>query len=421
MIGSEKDIVRKDSNTEKTTINIFGDSVSREIFPQDTEFEIRQYVSFSSPMSLYQPKGDHIIKAEDLESLTWGSDFAKRCLLLDNNKQWLEYLTEKKSDWLLLDFADIRLKLVKYGNNTTSLTNIILKNKEAFEKIFGEYTVEDLLPVEKYKKCINWFCNKILNHYKPKRIILHKYYLVDHYIAKDGTKKTFKNTEYYHQINSILKELYALAEERLKGCYVIEMPEYVLGDENHIWGTHPLHYVKEYYTYAYEALQHIINTKKAVPDGLYMKHTNILMKKYLDAEHLSVIKENKKLKSENSRLLCYTKTFEQLTRNMDITLDNIKEFCNKNNIRKVAFWGDFIISEVLADLLKKAGISLEYIVCNWNHHTAKKVIPVSTEVYPEVDAIIVCNIFPRENSITILKNKVDFPIYNVNDFIPLVL
>ena len=123
MIGSEKDIVSKDSNkeTEKVTINIFGACASRDLFPEDTEYKIQQCVSFSSPMSLYQPKGNHIIKEEDLESLTWGSPFEKQCLLLDNNKESINYLTEKKSDWLLLDFADIRLKLVKYGNNTTSL------------------------------------------------------------------------------------------------------------------------------------------------------------------------------------------------------------------------------------------------------------------------------------------------------------
>lgn len=271
MNESEKNRIETNPADEgnKTTINIFGACVSRDMFPKDTDFEIHQYVSFSSPMSLFLPKNKTVLKEADLSGLTWGSNFAKRCLLLDHNHQGLNYLFQYPSDWLLLDFADIRLKLVKYGDkNYISLTNLILQNEAQFRQLFGDYEILPVFPLEENKKAITWLCHTILQHYAPEQIILHEYYLVDTYVAKDGNIRTFRMKADYQTINALLKELYTIAEDLLKGCYIIRMPRYVLADEKHIWGCHPLHYMKAYYDYAYQALTHIICTSSAPPENL---------------------------------------------------------------------------------------------------------------------------------------------------------
>lgn len=311
--------------------------------------------------------------------------------------------------------------MVKYGNNNyTSLTNLIRKNQDDFKKILGEYTIEPYYSIEQYAECIKWFCNYILEFYQPEKIILHKYYMTDSYISKNGTVKKFSNIEHINQMNKIFKEIYSIAENILKGCFLIEMPDYVLGDEKHIWGTHPLHYAREYYDYAYDALKYIIYHNAAVPESLYLKHNNLLMIRYYKAQQKTILIEKNKLASDNVRLTCYAKTFVALFKNYSKTLDNITLFCKQHNLKSVAFWGDYIISEILADLLKKCNIHIDYIICNWNHNTADKVIPVSANTYPYTDGIIVCDVVSIQQKIDYLKCKVDYPIFSINDFIPLI-
>jgi len=402
------------------TINIFGACVSRDLFPKDTEYVIQQYVSFTSPVSLYQPKNDRELTMEDLSCLGWGSAFAKRCMVLDHNKTSLAYLFQKKSDFLLLDFADVRMRMIKYGSNGYfTKTNLHVKNPKIFDKLFSGYTIEELPPLEKIKECIQKLCYDILEHYDVHQIILHEYYLVDEYLDKNGVIQKFKKLEFYHKLNTILKECYCLAKSILNGCYVITMPEHVVGYEKHIWGLHPLHYTKLYYSYAYAAVNHIIHTNSAVPESLKAEYSEALARQYQNAEYQKLLFDNKSLKASKDKLLCYSKTFVDLLKRYDETILAVKQKCEELHLKNVAFFGDFMISDVLAEILKKCDVQLDYIICNWDNHTASKVIPVGEKTYPKTDAIIICDIVSISKKMKYVEGKVDFPVYGIDEFISL--
>ena len=170
------------------TFNIYGACVSRDIFPKDSKYTVLQYVAFSSPMSIWKKiRGGEKIEQIEENSLQnfIGSNFNKRCVLLDHNNQTFQYLCEKESDYLILDLADVRMSLIKYGNNYTTCASTILKNKKEFKKQFGTYEILEVFSdgkmknfsEEEFKECIDWFCNEILKIYPSNKIILHKYFI----------------------------------------------------------------------------------------------------------------------------------------------------------------------------------------------------------------------------------------------------
>ncbi len=406
--------------TQPVSVNIFGACVSRDIFPKNSPYDIRQYVSFSSPMSVFSPKGPRTLTDDDLSELSWGSDFSKRCLLLDHNKTGMDYLAERPSDWLILDFADIRLPLIRYGDGQVlTETNLTLRNKPQFKKLFGKYQTEPMMSVENYYSCIDQLRETVLQLYPADRIILHQYYMVEDYIDKNGNLTPFRNQEHIQTVNMVLKELYRYFREKCPSCHIIEMPDYLTGTEKHIWGTHPMHYTKLYYEYAFQAVTHIVEYRTPVPEELRLQYSLRALKQKNEAQQKQLLLENKNYQTDCQKLACYAKSIQNLYQHHDTILQKAKEFCEEHGIRHAAFWGDFIITKSLIPLLREAGVTPDYIICNWNHHTLDKVIR-TTDPYPSTDAIFVCDILKYENRSKYIHSRCDIPVYSVGEIIPLI-
>ena len=429
------------------SFNIFGACVSRDIFPSETEFEINQFISFTNPLSLYLKRNieeNDLCLMEDIffEKLEWGSNFAKRCMRLDNNNCSLKYLAEKKSDWLLLDLADYRMDIIQYANNYFTVTNLYRKNKSFWDKYLIEQGGDTRLNIfnsgektspfsqDDFLNSLNWFCGEITKLYDPNHIILHEYYMVEEYIKKEagesGGTDFFTPAFNVRSTNLLLKQLYSRCEQLLGGCYKIPFPDNILANEKHKWGKHPLHYSNTYYEYAYKAIQLICGNNDQDVESvnqqielLKLEYSQRAKEQYKLTIFDFYSKQLKKADKDLKRADFYCNTFFNVIKNHDEVLLHINNFCKRNNIKKCCFWGDYLISKVLAHLLKQIDqIELEYIICNWNHGTCDKVIPVSSETYPDTDALIICDVLNIDQKAKYCSAKTSQPIYSVFDFLP---
>lgn len=407
--------------TEKISFNIFGACVSRDMFPKDTEYEIRQYVSFSSPMSVYKIKGGRTLTEEDVADLSWGSDFSKRCLLFDNNKTGLDYLFQRPSDYLILDFADIRLPLICYGkNNYITQTNLILKNQEHFDRLFGDYKKIPFVKKEDALECVEWFGRQMLKVYEPERIILHKYYMVENYITKTGALSEYSYIKHIRRVNDTLESMYSRFEEMCSHkCHIIEMPGGFFADENHRWGNYPMHYIKDYYSFAYEALDHIIKTHTPVPELMREKYSVRAELAYEKAHSKMLEAKNKSLSGENKKLRSYADTLQKLVHDHDEIMARLTAFCRERNINSAALWGEFMITKNIKSLLEEAGVKVDYIISSKKTAVCDRVVPINAASFPETDLIIVCDASAYEKRKEGLRSKTDIPVISISELIPL--
>lgn len=227
--------------------------------------KVLQYHAFSSPISLFSPKGMIDIQLADFigknETI---SAFTKRCTMCDFNKSMLDFVFKKKSDYFILDILDARLKLMK--QNEHIFTKNIFMQLDDFPHHLGLNKYEELNPFtdiseEQWEDSIDKLTEHIQRHYSPAQIIIPLHYGVKEYI-KDSVLKKFVlwRKDYTNAFNPLVKKLFKRIINNLDGCHVIEFPDNVVADADHKWGLSPLHYNKIYYEYAAEAVKVILRS-----------------------------------------------------------------------------------------------------------------------------------------------------------------
>lgn len=242
--------------------NILGDCVSRDIVTpliENNEAKVLQYSSFSSPISMLSAKPEIEIEDEDL--IIQGNNFVKRCSKFDFNKQCLDYVFSNKADYLIFDILDARISLLKKDNHFITLNNYTKKlfptlNQKFRKDKYKEISPFDDIDKETWTSVIERMCDMLLYHYDSKRIILFKHFGAEQYFDKNGGLCSFTSTlKYCKKCNNLVSDLFAICENKLSGCHIIDFPEYVTADAGNIWGLHFLHYQKEFYEYGAEALR----------------------------------------------------------------------------------------------------------------------------------------------------------------------
>ena len=95
----------------------------------------------------------------------------------------------------------------------------------------------------------------LLKKYKQSRIIIVDVRMAHQYLLNNKTLRTY-NHDYWNidASNKHLDNVYNILYELLPESPRIKMPEYTLGQENHLWGAAPLHFMDEYYLYLGNAL-----------------------------------------------------------------------------------------------------------------------------------------------------------------------
>lgn len=265
------------------TFNILGDCVSRDILTplvEGGEAVVYQYVSFASPVSVLSPKSQ--IELIDSDLLNIKHNFGRRCMIHDFNKTIFDYLSEKKSDYLMLDIVDARMPLARSGNHV--FTQSAAYNAVKYDitaKAGSEY--ENISPFDdindaEWEQAIAAICSKIRQLYSPDSVIINKHFMVKELfdgknISMFADRKTLGDSAYkiaydnvgrrefycslqgIQRTNILISRLFKILQKNMVGCHVIEFPENVCADVLHKWGVMPLHYVTSYYEYGAEALR----------------------------------------------------------------------------------------------------------------------------------------------------------------------
>lgn len=407
------------------TVSIFGSCISRDIFfANDPNYEVQQYVGFSSPMSIFQTVNE-VIDPNEVSERFEGKNFTKRCFVLDHNKTTFSFLRERVSDYFVLDVLDARLKLFRYNDNITTYSNFVYSNQPLLEeksKFGGEIISPFGYSDEEWYKCIDWLCEEILKVYNLDQIILHENFLVREFLDKNRQIKPFNLKKMnIDEANELLAKLIVRLEKNLEGCHILRMPDNVVADVLNKWKLHPAHFHRMYYEYGNKAMQIITgcysNEERMLEDlrEIYSCKFDVLRKNVLVK---TLESKNKILTFSNKKLSQYASSFKEVICNYSAMLTYIKQICEERNLSHIAMYGDFWNSEVLADLLKKCDVKLDYIICQWDNGTAPVVYPTTADEYPEVDAIINCDIMSIEKTNKILSQKVSCPVYSVFDFLP---
>lgn len=255
---------------DNTTFSIMGSCVSRDIFSINDcqEYTINRFIQSVSPISAsvspvidmdYQ---DLIVEVIDNFNIT---SFYKRCFSLGITGKAFDYLFEVPSDYLIIDMSCCRFDLMICsggkilpkisGQNYPEILDTVVKKYNLPE--FTEVISDDNEIISLMNQLLPKYFEKILENYPLERIILVETDAAAFYLNKKGTVTEFKNTV----IESWKKRIHhgeEIAREYLHGCHIIEFPEYVFADENHKWKLAQLHYVQEYYEYAFQAIKIIL-------------------------------------------------------------------------------------------------------------------------------------------------------------------
>lgn len=230
---------------------IQGGCVSRDPFEFDKEnFELSHYSARSSIARLASKK---ITKKIDLSDIT--SNFQKRIVHDDIQKNLLMHLSNKQFDFFLIDFNVERFNLVNIDDdgfitksNELSKSNYFKsrKNIKAIQSGSSEYFemfgigFDAIVDVLKNKNLLN-------------KCIINKIYWTK---LANSTEDVGFDTFQIDAINIFLDEIYSIVLSKYPEIRVIEYPETLLiSNLNHKWGHTPYHYIDDFYHHRLDQLK----------------------------------------------------------------------------------------------------------------------------------------------------------------------
>ena len=265
---------KKDMNKTKTpvSVSIFGSCVTRDLLEFDIEktMELKSYVCRQSVVSAVAPKVEC-----SYEEINLISNFQKRQVFNDFEKNTFEILKNDNSEYLIIDLIDERFSLLDFEQSYITYSAYLMESGLVenpqilkYELRKGKYYLNNRV----LDSFIEEFCIKILEIYSPRKIIIHKAYMMDEFLDKAGkqckfsrnylinNKITNKRLQYmYMKMIELIGTPYVIdickhAEERRRIDCIIEIltgkyqkfPE-AIASENHKWGLAPMHYHDAYY------------------------------------------------------------------------------------------------------------------------------------------------------------------------------
>lgn len=414
-----------------TDFNIFGVCVLRDIFNYNTDenFTVKKYAQFISPYSLKTLDGVNIIKdKQKLEDLIDGldtSNFKKRNLKLDINKSIFEFLSEFRADYILIDMACCRYDLYYFPEKKVYTT----RNEICDAVYSGEFLDKcelidcDILSEDAMHSALDNYCEKLLSQYNASQIILFEIKGINLLLNKSG-KIVVRGTDLAQKYNRRIGKAYDYAKLKLPGCHIIEFPSNILADESHYLGYSVLHYIKEYYDYAYNAIKLIISNlplelERIALNNLKSHYENLIYEKYSPvlSSTLSYYAEKEKTAE---RMTKYVKYFKELLLDGS-KLPIFKNYFISNNIHHCAFYGASEISRFLIEYIQNniPDVSVDYLIENATVADYKGIPYISryAHEFPLTDLIIISDvmyieaIYKKLNDMNIKAKVID--VFNV--------
>lgn len=358
----------------------------------------------------------------DRNTITEGTAYLKRNIWYDLTKTNLSKILESDSEWFIFDLITERFPIMEFiidqqtGFATKSPEFVQNYLKWVSDKTFKhirkvrDYFLDDLFEELDYENSIKNFCDKIIERFGQNKIILNEVYLSEYYLAKNNEIKMF-NSDGAHKIifahnqpdivNKFLRKLYSLFRKYLPSAYYISMPNYSYSDENHWFGLHPLHFNRNYYEYVSNCVRTIVsisNNKNSIALSLELLH------KEQSDNNKCFIETNKCLSQAAKNKLIKWRSYADVFENL-LKIENgnvgkcLAEYFIKNDIKKLAIYGNTEITKILLRLLKDNAVQISYVVEN-TPVEGVLTLPRSTQVFPEADLILIADI---ENYSTIFN------------------
>lgn len=404
--------------------------------PEEVGYIVDRYAQKQNPISsmdfgkiISDGKSLHESGVLDMMMFSTLHDFNKRDFTLDIERNLFDYIFERQSEYLIMDMIPFRCGLFRFGNGekTTYLTNEYNWYQTAVDELKERGYIDmdyqcvdsndEIIPL--IKERIYPYLDKLLERYPADRIILVESKPVEFYI--DGnTIKTFKRSS-MDQRQKRADLAFSIAKNYLKGCHIIEFPEYVIADKEHKWGLASSHYSRAYYDYLYDAYDVIMHehndmeTEHAKLDALKDVCSEEYYGMCLPRMYDSIRRIQGKAETAE-RCTSYCDYYELIIRETDKGM-RLLDYIKSHNYKSCAFFGYNRITKLYIDLLLENGISVDYILEN-SSKTQIGSIPVYRRItlkLPKTDLLIIADMIDFEETKERLESIAEIPVIGIYD------
>ena len=383
-------------------VSLLGSDCLKDIFAfhkEQAEFEIDAFVQNCNPLSavLQSP----LEKPLDAQAETFFADsskFLQRCATQDAGKGVFRYFSEFPSDWILLDFSDVRrdLYVTRRGGGTHWYPEALQALRQA-----GYLADYQVFPVSKFDQTrflsvIEVFLKQILRQYPERNIVLVDLRGTTRLVNQETGRSGYLDQENVAAANDLAARAFRHAAEFLPECHVIPFPEDTPADWNHKWGRSPWHFVREYYEYAYQAMRVIaagdcdLAEERRRIEALRDEYRAAMHDRYADYDRNKIAQLNRDV-TTYKRFKSYEQYFKKiLVRDKREAL--ISFFTRED--QRVAIWGLNENTKLFLDLLGERKDRIAYIVHN-SREAAYQGVPLISEQaaeFPPADCMVIADL-----------------------------
>lgn len=255
--------------SSKTSLNIWGCCVSRDsVAFRQYKYVVPRFVQSISPFTVFDGK-KILLNLENFSEYPEITNFCKRCICLDANKNAADYTLGESADWLLFDISEIRRSLFVWAKAGAILTKSskLSRMLDVVNGYLGGEIPSEISPFtfseEAMTAAVEKLCDVFLNSFPPERIIFHEFYNVYQYLDENDVLREFSESKktVFGKENELIKRAAAVCRKKFSGCHMISMPDKTFADSRHRWGLSPLHYTPLYYDYAEKCISVILDGK----------------------------------------------------------------------------------------------------------------------------------------------------------------
>ena len=328
---------RKSNMMDKVSINILGCCVTRDSIENNKDhYNVGRYCAFVSPYTMFDGKSFEV--APELLQNEGAHGFAQRVISLDATKGTFELIASVPSEWLLLDFADIRMGVIEWPDSGVTLTynSYVMKYLNSIKMMLRDNNIV-IRQVDELSENILFLrleklLDKLLTIYRSDRIILNEFYNTFEYINDNDIFVKFSDISIAKskKYNNLIRKAYELCEKKLTGCHIVECPDNLVAVSKHKWGLDPLHYHSLYYQYAEKAFSVI--TQK---NDKFIETEMLENLRQLYSEKFSVLREkaiNNGIRANRNKWQAYSTSFKSLILSNQLSIDKHFMFSIQNNL-----------------------------------------------------------------------------------------
>ena len=240
--------------------NIFGSCCSREIMNYSKQYQVNAYVQ-QNPIHTLKASPLIIEEADAVSALN--SNFIKRMIVANFNKNAMDLLMAQESEYLMIDFADCRFGYYQFtepANVRVAATwNATLTLEKLKAKRNLKYTLVNPSDISdsEWETYIDDFLTAITARYSEDRIVINEITFAEKYVEGREIKE-FNKEGIELSARSLVEKIESKVEDRLPGARILKRIPNAFGNIYHPYGNIPLHYADYVYKYMIKQLDYVM-------------------------------------------------------------------------------------------------------------------------------------------------------------------